>query len=198
MNIMHQQYNPLSFELPEIKGLSKRSLDEHIKLYEGYVKNANAIQMMIAELSMDADKNAYTVNELRRRFSFEFNGMRNHEIYFSQLVGGPRPLPVDSALHEMITRQFGSFDGWVAQFTSLALTRGIGWAMLSQDLALGTLIQGWVDEQHLGQLAGTKIIFALDMWEHSYVADYMPSGKKQYVTDYIAAVNWEAVSARFS
>ncbi len=107
-------------------------------------------------------------------------------------------MPSDSALREMITRQFGSFDGWVDQFTSLALTRGIGWAMLSQDLSLGTLVQGWVDEQHLGQLAGTKIIFALDMWEHSYVADYMPSGKKQYVTDYLAAVNWENVSLRFS
>lgn len=195
---MHQQYSPLSFELPEIKGLSKRSLDEHIKLYEGYVKNANSIQTMIAELSMDADKNAYTVNELRRRFSFEFNGMRNHEIYFSQLLGGPRPLPVDSALHEMIVRQFGSFDGWISQFTSLALTRGIGWAVLSQDLVSGNLVQGWVDEQHLGQLAGTKMIFAVDMWEHSYVADYMPSGKKQYVADYLAAVNWETVSARVS
>jgi Fe-Mn family superoxide dismutase len=51
-------------------------------------------------------------------------------------------------------------------------------------------VNGWVDEQHLGQLVGCVPIVALDMWEHSFVADYQPSGKKQYVTDFLAQMNW--------
>jgi Fe-Mn family superoxide dismutase len=50
-----------------------------------------------------------------------------------------------------------------------------------------------VDEQHLGQLQGCKPILALDMWEHSFVADYQPSGKKQYVEDFFENLNWSVI-----
>jgi len=32
----------------------------------------------------------YFVGELGRRFSFEYNGMRNHEVYFSSFEGGAK------------------------------------------------------------------------------------------------------------
>mgnify|MGYP001595235381 FL=1 len=32
-----------TFNIPELKGVSKKSVDEHLKLYAGYVKNANLI-----------------------------------------------------------------------------------------------------------------------------------------------------------
>ena len=51
----------------------------------------------------------------------------------------------------------------------------------------------WVDEQHLGHLNSAQFIFGIDMWEHSYVADYQPSGKKQYIEDYFVNVNWSVV-----
>lgn len=70
--------------------------------------------------------------------------------------------------------------------------------MLSYDKTAKNLVMHWVDEQHLGQLQGTTAIIALDMWEHSYVADYQPSGKKQYIADFIENMNWAAAEAFFS
>jgi Fe-Mn family superoxide dismutase len=103
----------------------------------------------------------------------------------------------DGALREAIGAQWGSFDAWLSQFKTLAVTRGIGWAMLSYDPETKQLINSWVDEQHLGQLNGTVTLLALDMWEHSFVADYKPSGKKMYVDDYLRQMNWEVVARRF-
>jgi Fe-Mn family superoxide dismutase len=77
------------------------------------------------------------------------------------------------------------------------MTRGIGWAMLSLDLENKSLILHWLDEQHLGQLQNTKPIVALDMWEHSFVSDYQPSGKKQYVEDFFKNINWTVSEKRF-
>jgi superoxide dismutase len=54
-----------------------------------------------------------------------------------------------------------------------------------------------VDEQHLGLLNDCTMILGLDMWEHSYVADYQPSGKKQYIEDFFANLNWEVIEGRF-
>ena len=78
------------FEIGDLVGISKKTIDEHLKLYAGYVKNANLIMEKMS--SLDSAKDPYIVGELFRRFSFEYNGMRNHEVYFSSLSGGGKEL----------------------------------------------------------------------------------------------------------
>ena len=172
---MTKPFEEKKFSIPKLKGISEKTIEEHLKLYAGYVKNANEI---------------LASGQFERRFSFEFNGMRNHEIYFSHFEGGPQPLSLDSTIVKV------EFD--LEKFKALALTRGVGWAMLVWDPVSKQLLNNWVDEQHLGQLNSCIPILALDMWEHSYVADYQPSGKKQYVEDFFANLNWQSVEENFS
>ncbi len=188
-----KKFTPKTFNLPALKGISAKTIEEHLKLYTGYVKHANLILEKITELKQDSEKNAYLLGEVNRRFGFEYNGMRNHEIYFSSLENGPSTLS-DSPLMRMIIENWGSYDTWLAEFKTLALTRGIGWAMLYFDRKENRLLHAWIDEQHLGQLQDCTLILALDMWEHSYVADYQPSGKKAYVEDFFANLNWDRVA----
>ncbi|MBI2087011.1 MAG: hypothetical protein HYT69_02465 [Candidatus Zambryskibacteria bacterium] len=162
------------FNIPKLKGISEKNIEEHLKLYAGYVKNVNEL---------------LSEKEYNRRFPFEFNGMRNHEVYFSHFEGGSTPLTPGGPLIQ------AGFD--LERFKKIALTRGIGWAMLYYDRASKQLIHSWVDEQHLGQLSGCTLILALDMWEHSYVADYQPSGKKDYVEDFFVNLNWGNVEENF-
>lgn len=161
-------FEEMKFDIPDLEGISKKTIEEHLKLYAGYVKNANDL---------------LAKGEYDRRFPFEFNGMRNHEVYFGHFVDGSTPLTAGSPLAEV---------DW-DKFKALALTRGVGWAMLYWDPNSDQLVQSWVDEQHLGQLSQAIPVLALDMWEHSYVADYQPSGKKQYVEDFFANLNWQNV-----
>jgi len=179
------------FKIPALKGISAKNIEEHLKLYAGYVKNANFILDKIKELKQDAEKNAYVLGEVNRRFGFEFNGMRNHEVYFKSLEGGASSLG-DGELKKAIEMKWGSLNAWLAEFRAIALTRGIGWAMLYYDRASGQLLNAWIDEQHLGQLQNCALILGLDMWEHSFVADYQPSGKKQYIEDFFSNLNWRA------
>jgi len=181
-------YTEQQFQIPTLNGLTEKTIEEHKKLYAGYVKHANLINEKLALYKADETK-AYETGELYRRFSFEYNGMRNHECYFALLTGTSMNAPT---LIEAINAQWGDVETFKTAFTTLALTRGIGWAMLSYDKPTKALIMHWIDEQHLGQLQGTTAIIALDMWEHSYVADYQPSGKKQYVTDFLSQMNWSA------
>lgn len=192
-----KKFTESTFAIPDLKGISKKNIEEHLKLYAGYVKHANLILEKIEEMSADSEKNAYALGELQRRFSFEFNGMVNHEYYFESFVGGARLLSEGSALRKAIGEEWGSFDAWFARFKAIALTRGIGWAMLYYDPLTKRLLNAWVDEQHLGQLNGCKTVLALDMWEHSFVADYQPSGKKNYIEDFFANVNWGMIEKNF-
>jgi Fe-Mn family superoxide dismutase len=191
-------FTPKTFAIPALTGISAKTIEEHLKLYQGYVKNLNLIHEKMDGYVKDAEGNAYVLNELLRRFSFEYNGMRNHEVYFGSLEGGSKPLSDKSALKKKMIETWSSFDGWLAGFKNFAATtRGIGWAVLWYDRTADTLHTTWIDEQHLGVLNGCDMILGLDMWEHSYVADYQPSGKKQYVEDFFANINWDAIEANF-
>lgn len=188
-------FTPKTFSIGKLKGISAKNIEEHTKLYEGYVKNANAIMEKMATL--DSEKDAYIVGEMFRRFSFEYNGMRNHEVYFSSLEGGAEAFSAESPLGKALVELFGSYENFIKEFSALALTRGIGWAVLWYDKKENKFLASWVDEQHLGQLNGCDMILALDMWEHSYVADYQPSGKKQYVADFFANLNWSVIEENY-
>jgi Fe-Mn family superoxide dismutase len=193
-----KQFIAAEFDIPALKGISQKNIDEHLKLYAGYVKHTNLILEHIEELSKDSEKNSYELGELQRRFSFEFNGMRNHEYYFKSFTGG-HILPSEvSELTKAIVEEWGNFEAWLNRFKAIALTRGIGWAMLYLDPVTKRPVNAWVDEQHLGQLNGCQPILALDMWEHSYVFDYQPSGKKKYVEDFFENLNWTVIEKNWT
>lgn len=194
-------HNPMfeakQFNIPKIEGIGEKTIEEHIKLYEGYVKNANLIQEKINEYKSDFEKNAYILGELSRRFAFEYNGMRNHEYYFEQLEGGHQNANMESPLSKKMIEDFGSIENWFNDFKNLCMTRGIGWAVLWYDKKSNKLINSWVDEQHLGQLNGGVFIYGIDMWEHAYLMDYTPREKKKYIESYTIATNQTVAERRF-
>lgn len=192
-----QKYEEKKFNIGELKGISQKNTEEHLKLYAGYVKNTNFILEKLAELSENSTENAYIIGELQRRFSFEWNGMKNHEYYFESLSGGANPLKEDSVLKKKLEEQFGTFEKWLAYFKQIAPTRGVGWAVLYYDEEKDQLVHSWIDEQHLGHLSNVKWILGIDMWEHAYVYDYPTSEKAKYVEAFFENLNWEIVEGNF-
>lgn len=196
----YNQYTEQKFNIPELKGISIRTIEEHLKLYSGYVKHTNLILQKISDLSQTPEEetnNIYIIGELKRRLGFEFGGMRNHENYFEQFEGGSVANNIESDLYKKIVETWGSYDKWLSEFKTLAMTRGIGWAFLYLDEKTGNLINTWVGEQHEGHLTGLKPILALDMWEHSYMLDVVPSEKKKYIESFFENVNWGVVEGRY-
>jgi len=178
-----QTYEEKKFNIGELKGISAKTIEEHLKLYAGYVKNTNDL---LASGPYD------------RRFPFEYNGMRNHEVYFDSLSDGAKEINPESEFSKRLVETFGSVETFILDFKTLSFTRGVGWAVLWFDKKDNRLIISWVDEQHLGQLNNCEMILGLDMWEHSYVADYQPSGKKQYVEDFFTNLNWSKIEENYN
>lgn len=191
-------YTPKTFNLGELAGLSVGQIKVHLGLYEGYVKHVNVLREQIAELTaLDKDKYAYAITETRRRLGFEFNGMRMHEYYFTQLEGGAQALNADSALGKAVGEKYGSVDAFIAHFTAVGMSRGIGWSVLYADPEANTVHTAWVADHELGQLSGLPVIFAMDMWEHAFMVDYVPAEKKNYIEAFLKNVNWSVAEKRF-
>ncbi|MEO5635150.1 MAG: Fe-Mn family superoxide dismutase [Candidatus Paceibacterota bacterium] len=192
-----EKFQEIKFNIEELRGISAKNIEEHLKLYAGYVKNTNLIFEKLGELSKESEKNAYVMGELHRRIGFEFNGMRNHEYYFKSLEGGARPLPENSEFKQEVEKVASSLESMIVAFKELAMTRGIGWAMLYWDKQSKQFIPTWVDEQHLGQLNGLSYVLGIDMWEHAYVYDYPTSEKKKYLDAFFENLNWEVIEENF-
>lgn len=188
-------YEAKTFNIPELEGISKKSVDEHIGLYQGYVKNFNAISAKLVEYAADTEKNAHALSELIRRKSFEFDGMRLHELYFAQFEGGAQELANDSALAQEFEKEYKSY--FVEYFKAIGSMRGPGWAMLYWDPVGKEFQAGFVGEQHQGHFVTLPVILALDVWEHAFLLDYGALGKAKYLDAFFKNLNWSAIEQRF-
>lgn len=176
-------------------GFSDALLKQHFELYAGYVKNANALQAELAAAS-PAKPPTPAWSELKRRFGWEWNGMRLHEIYFGNLtkdVGAPKR---QGSLHAQLGRDFGSREAWEKEFRATGSLRGIGWAALQWDPAAGRLFNVWIDEHDRGALAGCPIVLVMDAFEHAYLTDY-GTKRADYIDAFLAAADWDEASRRF-
>ncbi len=173
-------------------GFSETLLKNHFTLYQGYVNNTNKIHEMLSGKAKDATNPEYA--ELKRRFGFEFNGMRLHEYYFENL-GGKKSLDKSGALADKLAHAYGSYETWEQDFRATGAMRGIGWAVLYQDDVTGWLYNVWINEHEVGHLAGCRPILIMDVFEHAFMIDY---GLKRadYIESFFKNINWEVVPSR--
>ncbi len=184
-----------------LDGLSEKLIDQHWKLYEGYVTNTNLLNKLIWDAA-DANEELNNAKhaEIQRRLGFEYNGMVLHEYYFGALKKGAGERPSSSAASKF-AEDFGGFDRWKKQFTEIGKMRGVGWAVLNYDPSLGRLNNFWITDHEVGNIAGFVPILVMDVWEHAYVLDYGASaapgaGRAAYLEAYFRNIDWETVAAR--
>lgn len=175
-----------------LKGFSDQLLQNHFKLYQGYVKNTNALSDMLQTL----DPTTPTYAELKRRFGWEFNGMRLHELYFENMSKNPTGPELTFDVVKQIETDFGSLEQWQKDFAATAALRGIGWAIVYYDMAAKRLFNVWINEHDVGHLAGGVPLLVLDVFEHAYMLDYGVS-RPEYIQAFFQVLDWKAVDSRF-
>ena len=190
-------YEAKTFNLPTLDGISAKSVEEHLGLYAGYVKNFNAMSDLLPVYAQEHEKNAHALSELIRRRSFEFDGMRLHELYFAQFEGGPSPVSPESAFAKEIDTEYHKPEYFIEMFKMIGMMRGPGWAILYWDNEAKQFLTGFSGEQHQGHFATLPIILALDVWEHAYILDQGAAGKAKYIEAFLKNLNWSVIAARF-
>jgi Fe-Mn family superoxide dismutase len=192
-------YTPKKWDLSGLQGISDETLQIHFGLYEGYVKNTNTLNERIAELRTGGKNSgadpAYA--ELVRRLGWEFDGMRLHEYYFDNLTKNASDLR-SGRLYDLLGEQYGSFDGWKKDFAAVGGMRGIGWAVAHYDAVGKQIVNVWVGDHNVNNLAGCEPVVVMDLWEHAWFRDYKPADKGKYIEAFLANVDWKACESRLS
>ncbi|MDA8098867.1 MAG: superoxide dismutase [Nitrospiraceae bacterium] len=181
-------------QLLGMKGFSETLLKNHFTLYQGYVTNTNKVADALAQMLKEGKTGTPEYAELKRRFGWEFNGMRLHELYFENLKG-TGVLDAGSALAKKMEKEFGGVDAWIKDFKATGAMRGIGWVALYHDPAGDRLFNSWINEHDVAHLAGCTPLLIMDVFEHAYFTDYQLK-RADYIEAFFSNINWQTVAAR--
>lgn len=175
-----------------LKGFSDQLLQNHFKLYQGYVTNTNKLIELLDKLEPGTPE----YSELQRRFGWEFNGMRLHEFYFSNVVKGGKALNKNSPFAKELIKIYGSLENWEKNFKGVGAMRGIGWVVLVYDQKQKEFFNLWINEHDVGHLAGAVPLLIMDVFEHAFMLDY-GLNRLDYLKAFMEAIDWEVVQKSF-
>ena len=176
-------------------GFSNQLLQNHFTLYQGYVTNTNKLFDTLMALVKDGKASTPEFAELKRRFGWEFNGMRLHELYFGNMKSSSTQLLQTSKLAQKLISQFGSIENWQTAFKAVGAMRGIGWVVLCYDTEADKLFNIWVNEHDVGHLIGTTPLLIMDVFEHAFMIDYNLK-RADYIAAFFNAIDWNVVEKR--
>jgi len=169
----------------------------HDKHHQAYVDKLNAAidsapalrERPLESLLDDLDVLPENVKTIIRNNG---GGHYNHALFWQWMSpdGGGEPT---GELADKIIAQYGSYQGFVDEFTAKALSVfGSGWAWLQPNMEIIT-----TPNQDTPIMQGKEApLLGLDVWEHAYYLDYK-NKRDDYVKSWWNVVNWDFVAERY-
>ncbi len=191
-----EKYQPKDFSyfFEDLDGLSSKQLQDHYKLYEGYVNKANLIQEKIKTVSKSNMNPTYSeFRELQVAQSYALNGMILHELYFSNLTDKDTEPSED--FKGTILRDFDTWDNYIEELNAVALSMR-GWAITAYNYRDGKIHNYGMDTHNLFVPMSVKPLLVIDVYEHAYMIDYSIN-RAEYLDAFFDNVNWDVVNQRF-
>lgn len=192
--IQVKEFNKTIFSM---KGISKKTVEDHLKLYSGYVSKYNEITDKLKALTEDdfaASNQVFsTIRSLKTELSFAWGGIINHEIYFTHLGGTGGA--ASSNLLKQIEKDFGSFEAYKKDMKASALSAR-GWVWTVWNKREQKLMNHIGDSQNTYALWETTPLVALDTYEHAYFGDY-GINRAHYIDAFFENMNWDVVEKAF-
>lgn len=191
------EYKAKNYEnLLGLTGFGDTLLKNHFILYQGYVTNTNKLMATLSSMIKDGKQATPEFAELKRRFGWEFNGMRLHEIYFENLSKNTQALSKTSHFHKKIIENFEIVENFEKDFKATGAMRGIGWVITYYDKTSGNIFNTWVNEHDVGHISSAVPILIMDVFEHAYMVEYGLK-KADYIESFVKAIDWSIVEKRF-
>ncbi len=192
---MAHQAKDFSYLKRKVKSLSEKQLEEHFKLYNGYVARINLIEDELAKADKSHTNYSWgNWSELKRREAVAYNGTYLHQYYFENL-GNDGTVPSDE-FKAAVDEAFGSWDNFLADIKSTALST-IGWVVVSRRKSDRKLHTYLLTEHHGGLPVDQDIVLVIDSYEHAFFLDYGVD-RGGYIQALFDDINWEAVNKRFA
>jgi len=186
----------------DLDGISRQTMEDHYKLYQGYVKKVNETRGILKGFDYGEVEGNQVYSPLREvsiEYTFALLGFKNHDLYFGHL-GGPGGEDPQGAIADKLENEYpGGVQMW-KQSVRKAASSARGWVMVGYDLNDGSLFNYIMDTQNLWAVYNMVPVLALDVYEHAYARDFgaTPDGRKAYVEAFFRNIDWDHVNRQLT
>lgn len=176
---------------------SPTTKENHEKLYKSYVDSYNKISSKLDTVSRnDADNNNDSdFRRLKQDETHNMNGVKLHELYFTNSGDLRSEIRADSIPFMRLSRDWGTFDQWQIDFRACGMAAREGWTICYYDpfkqRYFNTFIEGHT--MHLPLMCIPVLV--IDTWHHAWFYDY-PGEKMEYLNKSMREINWNVVEMR--
>jgi Fe-Mn family superoxide dismutase len=181
-------------QLSTMLGFSPRQIQEHYKLYLGYINKTNEIRAKLTSMVQAEANSIYSdYRSLKLSESFAVGGYKLHELYFENLGGQSA---ASGVILEAIVRDFGSYEFWEKDFRATALASR-GWVILGYDYDDCHLHNYGQDLYDVGPVVRFEPLLVMDVYEHAYFLDY-GTNRSSYIDAFMRNIDWLVVNSRLA
>jgi superoxide dismutase, Fe-Mn family len=183
----------------KLDGLSTNQIEQHLKLYKGYVAKTIELNERLAAADLlsqaPAPNPAYApLRELLIEQSFALNGMIYHELYFGHLGGSGGE--ADGDLKAALEARWGS-TGKFIDYLKAAGKCMRGWVIIGWNTRDAMLHAYGLDMHNMWSPVGVIPIIALDVYEHAYMIDY-GINRGSYLDAFLKNIDWAVCGKRLA
>ena len=180
-------------------GLSKNQIEQHLKLYKGYVTKTKEINALldapdITTQNPAANATYSPLRELLMEQSFALNGVVYHELYFGNL-GGSGGEPTGD-LKSAVEARWGSSAKFIDLLKASAKCMR-GWVIMGWNTRDAALHVYGLDMHNMWSPVNVVPIVALDVYEHAYMIDY-GINRANYLDAFMKNIDWDVCNKRFA
>lgn len=178
-----------------LDGLSKSQIEQHIKLYQGYIGKSNELTAALKDASLEGANATYApLREMLVEESYAVNGVIYHEFYFGNLGG--KGAEASGDLRAGLEERWGSY-GKFMDYLKAAGKCMRGWVVIGYNTRGGHLSAFGLDMHNMWSPAGLIPILVLDVYEHAYMVDY-GIDRAKYLDAFAKNLDWDVVAKRLA
>lgn len=182
------------YNFSSVKGMTSKQIQEHYKLYIGYVNKLNEIwnKTNDAKSYGESSPTYSEMRSLKLGETFALDGVKLHQLYFENITGGANT-PTGEIVN-LIKRDFGSYENFLQYLKSAGLAMR-GWVVLAIDPLDNKLHIFGSDAHDVGAIWSAFPLMIMDVYEHAYFLDF-GTDRKKYIDTFIENINWQIVNNR--
>jgi Fe-Mn family superoxide dismutase len=182
-------------------GLLETTVSQHQELFDNYGKAKEHFEKeyrKVVKSNNEVDSpNMGALREIAGSYAHNCNGFRLHEIFFQDVINS-KPYPAEKApqIIDLFSELYdGGYKAFLSELPRLAKVPRNGWVLLNFCTITKKLYLDPIDLHDQNVITISVPVMALDMWEHSYYADF-GLDKEAYVKWFLSRLDWRGVYKR--
>lgn len=181
------------------ESLSSETKELHTNIYKEHVESFNTVSTQLDVVNrQDTSKPSHSAfKSLKMDETDCLNGVKLHELYFSNISDPNSMIRVDSLPFMRLSRDWGTFENWQFDFRACGMVANEGWVVCYYEPYKQRYMNVVIEGDALNVPLCCIPVIIIDTHHHAWFLDF-PGDKMTYLDTMMRELHWSVIEARMA